>query len=179
MDAALKTYTPNQIEVGARLYQALVHHVAENGGKPIVYSELLAFAQGLYPHDAVLQKAIATSIGDRLLYVASLCKALGYPNLACLGVSVATGEPGGGYTGDWEADKRAVAAWNWADSINRPAGLSDAEAGARWFAWFNANRKACADLGADDKKPIVTLMMQGVPAAEAARHVRLLKTAAA
>lgn len=172
-------FTPNQIEVGARLYQALVQYVAENGGTPIVYNELLALARDLYPHDAVLQKAIATSIGDRLLYVESFCKVLGYPNLACLVVNKKTCKPGGGYKGDWEADKRAVAAWNWADAINRPVGLSNAEAGTQWFAWFNAHRKACADLGADDKEPIVTLMMQGVPADEAVRHVRLAKSAAA
>ena len=100
-------FTFNDIEVGARLVQALARQASTLRGMPITYGDLLTLARSLHPKDEVLGRAVVVGIGNKLLFVEAFCAMHGYPNLACLAVNRETMRPGPGYQGDWEADKRA------------------------------------------------------------------------
>jgi hypothetical protein len=183
-------FTLNDIEVGSRLYEALVHHARDRKGMPIIYSDLLALARQLHPADAVLGRAVPVGIGPKLLFVEAFCRANGYPNLACLAVNKATMKPGPGYTGDWEADKRTVAAFDWANADARLATYAsetraampkkltprkETQAGKEWYTYFDANRSACAAVTMDDKKEIINLLMEGLEPEVALRRVLAAK----
>ena len=170
-------FTVNDIEVGARIYEALVHCARSLRGMPITYGDLLGTARQLHPKDAVLDRAVPVGIGMKLLFVEAFCEARGYPNLACLAVNKSTMRPGPGYKGDWEADKRAVAAFDWsvADAqLAAFAGAARAAVPARlkprkerpadvsWYAYFCSHRAACEKVTAEDKKEIINLMMAGL-----------------
>jgi len=119
-------FTLNDIEVGSRLYEALVRHAQATQGAPIIYGDLLALAKSLHPEDPVVQRAVPIGIGMKLLFVEAFCRSHCYPNLACLAVNKLTLRPGPGYIGDWEADKRAVAAFDWSTADARlPAYISE------------------------------------------------------
>lgn len=175
-DAPLK-FTPNDIEVGSRLYEALVKYAKETKGAPIFYGDLLALARSLHAADAVLKRAVPVGIGKKLLFVEAFCMANGYPNLACLAVNRGRRKPGPGYTGDWEFDKRAVAAFDWSNADARLATYAsetraalpqklrprkEGEARQLWYVYFSVNRTACAEVTLIDKQEIVNLIMEGL-----------------
>lgn len=188
-DANIK-FTLNDIEVGSRLYEALVHHAKSTQGAPIFYGDLLALARSLHPQDQVLGRAVPVGIGMKLLFVKSFCTANGYPNLACLAVNRMLGTPGGGYTGDWEADKRAVAAFDWSTADARLAAYvgerreaapkklkrrTEKAARDELFAHFQDNRAAFAPVTLADREEIVNLLMEGVGPADALAQVLAAK----
>jgi hypothetical protein len=175
-DAPIK-FTLNDIEVGSRLYEALVKHAKETKGAPIFYGDLLALARSLHPADAVMGRAVPVGIGMKLLFVEAFCTANGYPNLACLAVNRTTGRPGPGYIGDWEADKRAVADFPWSTVDARLAAYAsetraalrqrlkrraEEEAREHLFQHFRANRTAYAKVTLLDKEEIINLLMEGL-----------------
>lgn len=183
-------FTHNDIEVGARVYEALVHCARSLRGMPITYGDLLAAARQLHPKDAVLDRAVPVGIGMKLLFVEAFCRANGYPNLACLAVNKSTMRPGPGYQGDWEADKRAVAAFDWsgADSqLATYAGAARAAVPARlkprkerpadvsWYAYYCSHRAACEKITAQDKQEIINLMMAGLDPETALNRVLAAK----
>jgi hypothetical protein len=183
---AVRPFTLNDIEVGSRLYEALVHHARATGGAPIIYGDLLALARSLHPLDEVLRRAVPVGIGMKLLFVQAFCDANGYPNLACLAVNRHLMRPGPGYTGDWEADKRAVAAFDWSTADARLAAyagaarealpkkrprVTEAEAREQLFAHFRANRAAYATVTLEDREEIVNLLREGLDEDTALRQV--------
>jgi hypothetical protein len=189
IDAPIQ-FTLNDIEVGSRLYEALVHHARATQGAPIVYGDLLALARSLNPQDDVLKRAVPVGIGMKLLFVESFCRANGYPNLACLAVNRALGRPGDGYKGDWEADKRAVGAFDWSTADARLAAYvgerrealpkklkrrTEKAARELWWAYYCENRPACATVTLEDKEEIINLLMEGLEPADALARVLAAK----
>jgi hypothetical protein len=185
-NAPVRPFTLNDIEVGSRLYEALVHHARATQGAPIIYGDLLALARSLHPDDEVLRRAVPVGIGMKLLFVEAFCKANGYPNLACLAVNRATQRPGPGYTGDWEADKRAVAAFDWSTADARLAAYASAtraaipappvrrterEARDTLFAHFRLHRTDYSTVTLTDKEEIVNLLREGLDEDSALRQV--------
>jgi hypothetical protein len=185
-NAPVRPFTLNDIEVGSRLYEALVHHARATQGAPIIYGDLLALARSLHPDDEVLRRAVPVGIGMKLLFVQAFCDANGYPNLACLAVNRQRRRPGPGYTGDWEADKRAVAAFDWSTANARLAAYAsatraavpkrrpriiEAEARDKLFAHFRAHRAAYAGVTLIDKEEIVNLLREGLDEDSALRQV--------
>ena len=184
--------TQNDIEIGARLVQALVHHINKNGDAPIAWAELLELARFLDPKDAAMGRAEVLGIAMKLRFVAGFCKASGYPNLAALAVHPATMRPGPGYVGDWEAERRAVAAFDWAQT---PTPLADYVRVARsdvparlkprkerpaevsWYAYFCAHREACKNITSGDKKEVINLVMAGLDPDTALRRFLAAKAA--
>lgn len=188
-DANIK-FTLNDIEVGSRLYEALVHHARATQGAPIFYGDLLALARSLHPQAAVLGRAVPVGMGMKLLFVQAFCTANGYPNLACLAVNRLTRKPGPGYPGDWEADKRAVAAFDWSTADARLASYAgerrealprrrprrtDRAAREELFAHYRDNRAAYATVTEIDKQEIVNLLMEGLDPADALAQVLAAK----
>lgn len=186
----LMKFTLNDIEVGSRLYEALVKHAQETNGAPISYGELLALARTLHPADAVLARAVPVGIGMKLLFVEAFCTANGYPNLACLAVNSVTRTPGPGYTGDWEADKRSVSEFDWSTADARLATYASetraalrsqlmrrTEVAARelLFENFRSNRTAYTKVTLLDKEEIVNLLMEGLDPATALNQVLAAK----
>lgn len=182
-----RNFTINDIEVGSRLYEALVNHAKETAGAPIFYGDLLALARSLHPHDEVVKRAVPVGIGMKLLFVETFCRSNAYPNLACLAVNRATGRPGPGYLGDWEADKRAVAAFDWssADAVllayasaaraalpKAPARRKEELCLRLWWTYYDANRTGFPAVSQDDKQEIINRMMEGMEP-EAARDLVL------
>jgi hypothetical protein len=185
-NAPVRPFTLNDIEVGSRLYEALVQHARATQGEPIIYGDLLALARSLHPDDEVLRRAVPVGIGMKLLFVQAFCEANGYPNLACLAVNRQNRRPGPGYTGDWEADKRAVAAFDWSTANarlpayasaaraalpTRPERLTEAAARDKLFAHFRAHRDAYATVTLTDREEIVNLLREGVDEDSALRQV--------
>jgi hypothetical protein len=181
-----RPFTLNDIEVGSRLYEALVHHARETQGAPIIYGDLLALARSQHPGDEVLRRAVPVGIGMKLLFVQAFCESHAYPNLACLAVNRLTRHPGPGYQGDWEADKRAVAAFDWSTAHARLAEFASATRAAlpkrrvratetaareKLFAHFRAHRAAYATVTLVDKEEIVNLLMEGLDEESALRQV--------
>ena len=185
-NATVRPFTLNDIEVGSRLYEALVQHARATRGAPIIYGDLLALARSLHPDDEVLRRAVPVGIGMKLLFVQAFCEANGYPNLACLAVNRQRQRPGPGYKGDWEADKRAVAAFDWSMADARlpafasatraalpapPVRLTEAVARDNLFAHFRAHREAYATVTLSDREEIVNLLREGVDEDSALRRV--------
>jgi hypothetical protein len=184
--------TLNDIEIGARLVEALVHHAGKTGGAPIAYAELLELGRFLDPKDAAMDRAEVLGIAMKLRFVADFCKTNGYPDLACLAVHPATMRPGLDAGGDWEAARKAVAAFDWSPLA---AGLPDYVRAARaavpvrfkprkerpaevsWYAWFCAHREACKGIGSGDKKEVVNLVMAGLDPETALRRFLAAKAA--
>jgi hypothetical protein len=181
----LSQFTLNDIHVGTRLYAALVAHARATRGAPVFYSDLLDQAKKLDTEDAELQRAVPVGIGMKLLFVEAFCVTNGYPNLACLAVSKARGRPGDGYTGDWEADKRAVAEFDWSTAQasldayvvharlvvtpKRRRSYDDAKK-LRWDH-YSANRQAYAGFTEDEKMEMLNLLIEGFEPDAAYRRV--------
>jgi hypothetical protein len=175
-DAPLR-FTLNDIEVGSRLFEALAKHAQSAQSAAINYGDLLTLARGLHPRDAALGRAVPVGIGMKLLFVEAFCSANGFPDLACLAVNKATMRPGPGYKGDWEADKRAVAGFDWSTADPLLAKYASAARAAvprhlkprkerpadvTWYAYFCSHRAECAKITTDDKKEIINLLMAGL-----------------
>ncbi len=185
-------FTHNDIEVGTRLYEALVQQAKSLRGMPITYGDLLTLARSLHPKDAVLGRAVPVGIGPKLLFVEGFCASQGYPNLACLAVNKTTQRPGPGYTSDWEADRHAVAGFDWsaadarlpayADTIRAtiPARMKprkERPADVAWYAYFCSHRAACEKLTQEDKQEIINLLMAGLDPESALQRVLAAKGA--
>lgn len=183
-------FTFNDIEVGARLVEALVRQATSLRGMPITYGDLLTLARSLHPKDDVLGRAVPVGIGPKLLFVEGFCALHGYPNLACLAVNRETLRPGPGYQGDWEADKRAIASFDWSVADAPLAAYVDAmrarvparfkprkerPADVAWYAYFCSHRAACETLTPEDKQEIINQMMAGLDPATALARVLAAK----
>lgn len=184
--------TLNDIEIGARLAEALAHHVEKHGAEPIAYAELLELGRFLDPKDAAMDRAEVLGIAMKLRFVADFCKENGYPNLAALAVHPATMRPGAGYAGDWEAERAAIAAFDWpplgskladyvraarADVPVRFKPRKERPAEVSWYAYFCAHREACKDITSSDKKEVVNLVMAGLDPETALRRFLAAKAA--
>lgn len=180
-------FTFNDIEVGARLVEALARQATSLRGMPITYGDLLTLARSLHPRDEALGRAVPVGIGPKLLFVQGFCAANGYPNLACLAVNTGTMAPAPGYEGDWEADKRAVAGFDWsavaaplaayvnASRARVPARFKprkERPADVAWYAYFCSHRAACDKLTPEDKQEIINQMMAGLDPETALARVR-------
>lgn len=170
-------FTFNDIDVGARLVEALVRQAASLRGMPITHGDLLTLARSLHPKDEVLARAVPVGIGPKLLFVEGFCAAYGYPNLACLAVNRETLLPRPGYGGDREADRRAVAGADWSALDAQLAAYVEAmrarvparfkprkerPADVAWYAYFRSHRAACEKLAPEDKQEIINQMMAGL-----------------
>jgi len=182
--------TLTDIEVGSRLVEALLRHVQTAGAAVINYADLLTLGRQLYPKDAMLGREVPVGIGMKLAFVAAFCRENRYPDLACLAVNPVTLRPYAGYAGDREVDLRAVAGFDWSDTLKRLAVYAETArtavprrlkprkerpADVAWYAYFCSHREACAWIGADDKKEIINLLMAGLDPESAAGRVRAAK----
>lgn len=170
-------FTFNDIALGARLVEALIRQATSLRGMPITYGDLLTLARSLHPKDEVLGRAVPVGIGPKLLFVEAFCAGHGYPNLACLAVNRESLRPRPGYQGDWEADKRAVADFDWGAADAQLAAYVEAmrakvparfkprkerPADVAWYAYFCSHRAACEKLVPEDKQEIINQMMAGL-----------------
>lgn len=178
--------THGDIEVGVKLVDALVRHARTRGSEPVSYADLLTLARYLHPRDAAVDRAVPLGIVMKLAFVEQFCRAGGLPNLACLAVHPASMRPPAGYAGDWEADRHAVASFDWS-GVDASLAAFAADARARvprrfkprkerpadvaWYAWFCSHRDACKDVGGEEKKEIINLLMSGLDPEAALRRV--------
>jgi len=184
--------TLNDIEVGARLVEALVHHVSRNGAAPLAYPDLLELGRFLDPKDAAMARAEPLGIAMKLRFVAEYCKAQGAPNLACLAVHPASGRAAFACAEDVEAERQAVAAFDWPQALARlpdyvraaqgrvPVRLKprkERPAEVSWYAYFTAHREACKGVTSGDKKEVVNLVMAGLDPDTALRRFLAAKAA--
>jgi hypothetical protein len=189
IDATVQ-FTLTDIEVGSRLVEALVRHAQTSAGQPIAHADLLTLGRSMYPKDATLGRQVVVGIGAKLSFVQAFCEANGYPNLACLAVNQATMRPGPGYQGDWEAERGAVAVFDWSAVAARLAAFAaearaavpkryrlrqERPADVAWYAYFCSHRQACAGITNDDKKEIINLLMAGLDPETALRRVMAAK----
>ena len=187
----MEQFTLNDIEIGARLAGALVHHVKKNGAIPIPYAELLELGRFLDPKDAAMDRAEVLGIGMKLRFVTAFCRQHGYPDLACLAVHPASMRPGE-CEGDWEAARQAVAGFDWAPALARLPGYAQGARAAvpvrfkprkerpaevSWYAYFCAHREACKNMTSNDKKEVVNLVMAGLDPETALRRFLAAKAA--
>ena len=183
-------FTFNDIETGARLVEALIRQATSLRGMPITYGDLLTLARSLHPKDEVLGRAVPVGIGPKLQFVEAFCAAHGFPNLACLAVNRETLRPGPGYQGDWEADRRAVAGFDWSAADAKLAAYVEAmrakvpprfkprkerPADVAWYAYFCSHREACEKLTPEDKQEIINQMMAGLDPETALARVQAAK----
>lgn len=188
--------TLNDIEIGARLAQALLHHLGRPGARPITYPALLELARFLDPKDAAMDRAEPLGIEAKLRFVADFCAAHGHPNLASLAVHPVSLLPGAacaGMTADGcEAERRAAAAHDWAGAPAQLAAFARARsarvpprlkprkerpAEVSWYAYFSAHREACKGVSSADKKEVINLLMAGLDPATALRRFLAAKAA--
>ncbi|MEW6372960.1 MAG: hypothetical protein AB1584_18675 [Pseudomonadota bacterium] len=184
--------TLNDIEVGARLVEALVHHLSKKGAAPIAYPALLELGRFLDPKDAAMDRAEPLGIAMKLHFVAEYCKAQGAPNLACLAVHPASGRPAFACAEDAGAERQAAAAFDWPPALSRlpdyvraardrvPARLKprrERPAEVSWYAYFTTHREACKDVTSGDKKEVVNLVMAGLDPDTALRRFLAAKAA--
>jgi hypothetical protein len=182
----IEQLTLNDIEIGARLVEALVHSATKLDAAPIAYPQLLELARFLDPKDAAMARAEVLGIAMKLRFVAAFCKASGYPNLASLAVHPASPDPGDA------AERGAIAACDWSQL---PAKLAEYVKTARaavpvrlklrkerpaevsWYAYFTAHREACKAITSNDKKEVVNLVMAGLDPETALRRFLAAKAA--
>src|SRR5689334_25345 len=111
-----RPFTLNDINVGTKLYAALVQRAAHHPEKSIFYGDLLDRARTMFPNDDETKRAVPIGIGMKLLFVQAFCETSGYPNLACLAVNKGKQIPGIAYPGDWLREMRDVAAFDWSSA---------------------------------------------------------------
>ena len=170
-------FTLTDIDVGSRLFEALVRHATSTRGAPISHDDLLTLGRQLYPKDAMLGRAVPVGIAMKLQFIDAFCRANAYPRLACLAVDKASMRPKDACAGDWEADKQAAAAFDWtAAGARLPAFAAEMRArvpkrfkprkerpaDVAWYAYFCSHREACAKVNAEDKVEIINLLMSGL-----------------
>lgn len=179
--------TLNDIAIGARLVEALLHHVKKHGAAPIGYAELLELGRFLDPKDAEMGRAEVLGMAMKLRFVREFCMQHGYPDLASLAA-----HPLPGVDGDRDAERRAVAAFDWTSAPGQlaayvkaakarvPARLKprkERPAEVSWYAWFSAHREACKNITSADKKEVVNLLMAGLDPETALRRFLAAKAA--
>lgn len=184
---AEQQFTVNDIDVGVRVHEALAHHAQSSRGAPIAYKDLLTLARSLHPKDAVLGRAVPVGIGMKLQFVDAFCAANAYPRLSCLAVDPTTMRPVPAYDGDWEADRQAVAAFDWSGTANQLPAFAQAQRAAvparlkprkerpadvSWYAYFCSHRKECESIGQEEKQEIINLIMAGLDPETALKRVR-------
>jgi hypothetical protein len=170
-------FTLTDIDVGFRLVEALVQHAISAQGAPISHEDLLTLARQLHPRDATLGRAVPVGIGMKLLFVDAFCSAESYPKLACLAVNKASMRPKDGDPDAWEADRQAVAAFDWTSAAasltafaaemrakvpKRFKPRKERPADVAWYAYFCSHREACARVSAEEKIEIINLLMSGL-----------------
>ncbi len=187
MQSGIRPFTLNDIDVGSCLYSSIVVEAKKSGGVPIYYSALLEIARKLYPTDKVLEKAVPIGIGYKLLFVEMFCRAYGYPNLACLAVSRADDEPGGGYQGDWPAEMQAVRAFDWEAAtpelddyanarraVARPLKKVKSELAAlQFYTFYKAHGEYKDRISKEEKQEIIDLIIEGHSEDEAFKRVKI------
>ena len=186
-------FTVNDIDVGVRVFEALAHHAKPSRGAPIVYKDLLTLARSLHPKDAVLGRAVPLGIGMKLAFVDAFCAAHAYPRLSCLAVNPTTMRPGSAYSGNWDADRHAVATFDWSSAAARLPAFADAQRAAvparlkprkerpadvSWYAYFCSHRKDCEWIAQEDKQEIINLIMAGLDPETALKRARAARTEA-
>ena len=174
--SAAMQITLTDIDVGLRLFEALVRHAQAEGGAPISHADVLTLARLLHPKDEMLGRAVPVGIGMKLLFIERFCALNGYPNLACLAVDAASMRARAGYQGDWDADRRAVAGFDWSVADAPLASYAgdmraavpkrfkprkERPADVAWYAYFCSHRAACAKITGEEKKEIINLLMAG------------------
>jgi hypothetical protein len=182
--------TLTDIDVGSRLYEALVQHAKSTQGAPISYEDLLTLGRQLYPKDATLGRAVPVGIGAKLMFIEAFCRAKACPRLACLAVDKTSMRPKAGYAGDWEADRQAVAGFDWSTASAQLADYAaemrakvpkrfklrkERPADVAWYAYFSSHREACAKVNGEDKLEIINLLMAGLDPETALRRVLAAK----
>ncbi|MDY0978337.1 hypothetical protein SOM61_25570 [Massilia sp. CFBP9012] len=193
-NARAEQITVNDIEVGMRVYEALAHHAGSSQGAPIGYKDLLTFARSLHPKDLVLGRAVPIGIGMKLRFVDAFCAAHGYPRLSSLAVDQESMLPAKGYDGDWDADRRAAAAFDWSSADAQLPAFASAQRAAvparlkprkerpadvSWYAYFCSHRKECEWIGQEDKHEIINLIMAGLDPETAFGRVKAARADAA
>lgn len=188
--AAHIQFTLTDIDVGCRLVEALMRHARTSDGAPIAYADLLTLGRNLHPKDVMLGREVPVGIGAKLAFVTAFCRANGWPDLACLAVNGATLRPAPTYHGDWEADRRAVAGFDWSGAAERLQAFADGARAAvprrlkprkerpadvAWYAYFCSHREACKWIAAEDKQEIINLLMAGLDPESAVQRVRKAK----
>lgn len=187
-----RPFTINDINVGSRLYEALVRQAKAAPGEPVLYGDLLARAREMVPHDAEMQRAVPIGIGMKLLFVQAFCGKNSYPNLACLAVN-GSGSPGPGYKGNWEQDMRDVANFDWSVAqpkldvfvsestalVKRPRRITEAAAREVLYEHFRAHRDQYKDFSESDREEMINLLMEGIDLVAAYRDVTDAKAAQA
>lgn len=186
--------TVNDIEVGMRVYEALAHHARTGQGASIGYKDLLTLARSLHPKDAVLGRAVPIGIGMKLRFVDAFCAAHAWPRLSSLAVDQDSMLPARGYDGDWEADRRAAAAFDWSGADAHLPAFASAQRAAvparlkprkerpadvSWYAYFCSHRKECEWIGQEDKHEIINLIMAGLDPETALGRVKAARAEAA
>jgi len=181
-------FTLNDIEIGARLTHALVHHATATDAAPIAYAELLELGRFFDPKDAAMGRAEVLGIVMKLRFVAEFCKASGYPNLASLAVHPAATAAGL----EAQAERRAVATFDWSPlpaTLAAYARAANASVPARWkprkerpaevswYAYFCAHREQCKSITSSDKKEVINLVMAGLDPETALRRFLAAKAA--
>jgi hypothetical protein len=179
-------FTHIDIEVGARLVEALIRHAMATGGEPIGYADLLTLGRNMYPRDATLARAVPVGIGMKLRFVAELCAAHGYPDLASLAVPSPDATQGKGSWNSGETARKMAAAFDWSEVPGKLAEhivamrakvpkrfkpRQERPADVAWYAYFCSHRAACANITADDKKEVINLLMAGLDPETALRQV--------
>lgn len=170
--------TVTDIDVGARLVEALVQHVQANGPAPIDYADVLERGRLMYPHDAALGRAVPVGIRPKLAFVSGFCQAAGVPDLSRLVVKTVAGQETladhASFAGvDWPvalgqldayaAQMRAAVPRNLKPRKERPAEVA-------WYAYFCSHREACAQVTSEDKKELVNMLMSGLDPETALRR---------
>jgi hypothetical protein len=186
MQVDIRSFTINDIDVGSRLYAALVVEARNGAGTPVYYSDLLDRARALFRDDQVLGRAVPIGIGPKLLFVKEFCSAHGYPNLACLAVSRADDLPGKSYQGNWHAEMEAVRAFDWETATPEldsyaAAGRAAAMplekvkpllAAERFYAFYKAHSGYRNRISEEEKQEITNLIIEGYPEATAFERVK-------
>jgi hypothetical protein len=168
-------FTLTDIDVGARLVEALVRHAAATGGAPIAPADLLTLGRHMYPRDATLGRAVPVGIGMKLKFVSAFCAAHGFPDLACMADRQDRNAERDAVAGfDWSAVPDKLAAFRSAMRAKVPARLKprkERPADVAWYAYFCSHREACARVTDEDKKEIINLLMAGLDPETALRQV--------
>lgn len=105
--------TEIDIELATIFYPMLVELARDNAID--TYQNLLIRARLRHPGNARLERAIPLSVGRRLEVIRLFTRPRGYPDLSALIVNESKGIPGGGFDGDFEADRAKIAAFDWSD----------------------------------------------------------------
>ncbi|HBF49849.1 MAG TPA: hypothetical protein DDX04_05125 [Massilia sp.] len=163
-------FTVTDIDVGVRLVEALVQHVRANGPVPISYADVLERGRILYPHDAVLGRAVPVGIRPKLAFVSAFCRAGGFPDLSSLVAKEVSGRESVADTSvissaDWSAAMAKLDAFATQARAALPRNLKprkERPAEVAWYAYFCSHREACAKVTSEDKKEIVNMLMSGL-----------------